>query len=85
MHNKMDREQNIVRQIMQSEITWIGMIIAGVWTAISTIIIPINTIQTQLVQIQQNQVDNIKFQKQTLATEDSYDSRISVLESEIKK
>lgn len=78
------KEENIIRQILKNEITWIFAIIGCGWTFVTTVILPLNTIQQQLVQIQQNQASNINFQKQIQLTTNDFNSRISVLEAEIK-
>lgn len=80
----MDKEQNIVRQIFQSEITWIASIIFAGWGFIATVVLPLNTIQTQLLAIQQNQLDSKKNIQQIQLVDVDFNSRISVLEAEVK-
>lgn len=77
----MEKQENVVRRVLQSEITWIvGIIVAG-WGVVTHIILPISVIQTQLAQIQQNQLDGKKFQTQITTIDDGFNSRISVLEA----
>jgi len=54
MTTNMEEKTNttIVRQILQHEITWVIMIIAGVWGFVNTVILPISNIQVTLSQIQ---------------------------------
>lgn len=79
----MENEENIVRQILRNEVTWVIGIIGCGWTFVSTVILPLNTIQQQLVQVQQNQTDNVKSQKQIQITINDFNSRISVLEAKV--
>ena len=47
-----EEEASIVRQILRSEITWLVFIVGGIWAFVQTVILPINTIQSQLASIQ---------------------------------
>ena len=80
----MDKEENIVRKILKNEITWVFFLLTGGWVIVSTIILPINTIQTQLAQIQTN-ISDSKTNVIQLQTEyNDLDNRVSVLEQEVK-
>ncbi len=50
-------KENIIRTILKNEITWVVLIGGFIATFFSQVVIPINNIQIQLVQIQQNQQD----------------------------
>ncbi len=48
----MKQEENLVRKIMKSEITWIVMIIGFVTSFFTQVIIPIKTIEIELIALQ---------------------------------
>lgn len=77
-------QETTLRKVLQNEFTWILMILGAGWACVTTIIIPLNTIQTQVAQIQQNQLDATKFQQKIQVVDDGFNSRISVLESKIE-
>lgn len=68
----MPQETNMIQQIMQNYITWVFMFIGGIWAFVVQIILPINTIQNQLVTIQSQ-----------LVTIQGYDKRITKNASDI--
>lgn len=74
-------KENMVRAIFNSEITWIISIIGFVWTVVVTIILPINTIQTQLAQIQSDNKTSQKNYVQLVTLNQDLDKRITVLET----
>lgn len=46
------KEQNIVRTVLKNEITWIVMIVATIWGCVQTVILPIQSLQFQITQLQ---------------------------------
>ena len=49
---KQNNEQNIIRQIFRSEITWILSLVGGVWALVTTVVMPIQALQLGQSQIQ---------------------------------
>lgn len=47
------QEQNIIRQIFRSEITWILSLIGGIWGFVVTVVMPIQALQLGQTQIQE--------------------------------
>src|ERR1035437_8531033 len=45
-------DEGIIKTIFKNEITWIIMIVGSVWSFTSMVILPINTIQAQVTDIQ---------------------------------
>ena len=67
-------EDGVIRTIFKNEITWIILIVGSVWSFTSMVILPINTIQTQLAEIKnqlvafqgiQNDVNTLKSEQAT--------------------
>lgn len=81
----MEKEEFTIRTVLKNEFTWLGGVIIACWMVVVNIIIPINSIQIAITQIQMNQQDTTKFQTKQLLVNDAFNSRLSVLESEIKK
>ena len=52
MKNNNSEEQNIIRQIFRSEITWILSLIGGIWGFVATVVMPIQALQLGQTQIQ---------------------------------
>ena len=50
----MEKEENIFRVILRSEITWVFFLVGAVWAMVVTIIIPINNIQNNQATMQTN-------------------------------
>jgi len=74
-------EESVIRTILKNEITWVVLIGGFVVTFFTQVIIPINTIQLQLVSIQ-NDITSLR----------GYDSRITqnsndilVLKEQVKR
>lgn len=47
-----NEEQNFIRQIFRSEITWILSLIGGIWGFVATVVMPIQALQLGQEQIQ---------------------------------
>lgn len=65
LNKKMQNEDTIVKKVLQSEITWLIILVSAIMAFVYNVIIPLNTMQFQLIQIQ-NDIASIK----------SYDARI---------
>lgn len=48
------QNESIIRTILRNEITWAIVIVAGIWGFVQTVILPLNTVQTTLAQIQKD-------------------------------
>lgn len=81
----MEKEQTVFQSFFRSELTWLGMILFAGWGVVTQIVIPLSVVQTQLAQIQSNLSDFKKSNQSILATDDQFNSRISVLEAEMVK
>ena len=69
------KEENVVRSVLKSEITWFVFLIAGVMGFVSSVILPLQRIQIQITQIQENQIE------QKIAYE-KFDARVHTLEED---
>jgi hypothetical protein len=47
------RNQNAVRAVLRNEITWILFIFGLIWGAIATVILPLQKLQIQVTQVQE--------------------------------
>ena len=47
-----NEEQNIIRQIFRSEITWILSLVGGIWGFVATVVMPIQALQLGQAEIQ---------------------------------
>lgn len=79
----MDNE-NTIRKVLKHEITWAIMLIGAVWTIVSTIILPINTIQNQLAQLQTDIKQTKKDYNTAMEEHIALKSRLDILETEFK-
>lgn len=84
------KEQNLFQQFFRNELTWLGMIIIAIWAFVQTVVIPINNLQIQLAQIQQQlktqtiSYTTVSNQLQTIFTNQQVDEvKISQLEDNI--
>ncbi len=73
-------QENIIRTVLKSEVTWIIGILTFVATFVTGVIIPINTMQIQLASIQGDIVTLKSFDNRITANAND----IIVLQQEIK-
>jgi hypothetical protein len=78
--NKEENQTSIVRQILQHELTWIVSIIAGVWGFVTTVILPISSIQTTLSYIQSDIVVNKESLTDIIIENKDLEGRVKTLE-----
>lgn len=50
----MGNQENIVRSVLKSEITWILFLVGGIMGFVTTVILPLQSIQMQISQIQKD-------------------------------
>ena len=51
------QEKNAIRAVLRNEITWIIFIIGLIWGAVQTVILPLQSVQIGLAQVQSTLVD----------------------------
>lgn len=80
-----DKQTNMIRQIMQNEVTWVIMIISAVLGFVSQVILPLQGIQLQLAHIQSDIViSRDKIEKQE-KDQNLTNSRLDILETKVNK
>jgi len=79
----MQQEQITIRKIMQNEFTWLAMIIAAVMGFVSSVILPLQKIQIQLIQIQADISETQRDYQIAITEYNSLRSRIDVVETKI--
>lgn len=68
-----NNEQNILRSILRSEVTWVISIVVVVWSFVTTVVLPIQKLQINVENIQKQLADE---SKRYLDTE----GRVTILE-----
>jgi hypothetical protein len=53
MGNEEGKEISILRNLFRNELTWVVSIIVVVWAFVATVVLPLNRLQVQVEQIQQ--------------------------------
>lgn len=81
----MEEQKITIRKVLDNEFARLGGIIIACWMVVVNIVIPLNTIQVVMTQIQATQQDIARFQAKQLVLNDAFNSRLSVLESKVKK
>lgn len=76
--------ESFIRSVLNNEITWIAFIVGFVWAIVSTVILPINSIQIQLAQIQVDIKTSQKNYTILTTAQSILGDRITILETEIK-
>lgn len=80
-----NNQQNIIRKILLSEVTWIIMILGGGWGVVTQVVLPINTIQIQLTQISMDMNQTKKDYQVAMQEHINLRDRVSVLETKINQ
>ena len=52
-----EKEVNIVRSVLRNEITWLITLILSVWGFVVTVILPLQSLQIQVAQVQHDVSD----------------------------
>lgn len=47
-----NKEQSLFQQFFRNEITWLGMVVVGVWGFVATVVLPLQKLQIQVDQLQ---------------------------------
>lgn len=79
------KEENIVRKIINNEITRYGAVAVAIWKIYTSIILPLNNLQIQSNQIQIDLRASNKKYDDLARIEASHETRISILESNNNK
>jgi len=79
----MEQEKITIRKIMQNEFTWIVMIIASVMGFVSQVILPIQSMQIQLTQIQQIILETKQNYQIAMQEHQSLRSRVDIIETKL--
>ncbi len=72
MTDRRQDDDNVVRKVLKNEVTWIISVLVFGWGIVTQVILPINTIQLQLVSIQAQ-----------LSTFQGYDARITKVSNDV--
>ncbi len=78
-------QENKIRKLLQSEITWIIFIVGAIYAVVATIIIPISTMQIRLAQIQENQIETKADYKTAMTEHSLLSSRVDILETKLSQ
>lgn len=71
----MDKEQNNFQKFFRNELTWFGMVILAFWGVITSIVLPLQKLQIQMAQIQNQlkSVDALNTEIQNISTKQQVD------------
>lgn len=78
-------QKSIIRTILQSEITWLVFTIATVMAFVTTVVLPIQAIQLELVHIHTVISENKTFTEKALNEHQDLRSRVDILETEYRQ
>lgn len=78
-----EQEQNAVRAVLRNELTWIVVIIGMVWGGVQGVVLPLQKLQVQLAQIQNDIVDYKKNYEKVMEIHQDILNRLTKLEARI--
>lgn len=81
---KEERAQSAIRAVLRNEFTWIIFIIGLVYGTVSTIILPLQELQINMKQMQVTLLELNSNNKNILLAKQELDTRLSILETEVR-
>lgn len=77
------KSESFIRAVLQNEITWLFLIITGVFGFVSTVVLPIQKLQLQVTQIQTDLTDSKLGYKDILENYNDLSTRVTTIESDM--
>jgi hypothetical protein len=75
MNNNEQKEVGLIRQVLQSELTWFVFIVGGLWGFVAMVILPLQQIQFEITQVSSTLLEQkVQYEQ--------FDERLHLLEKE---